>query len=114
MTNTSDMPGLLGPYGHAGLGVLELFPGKVSCFAAKRLPTFPVVPNERSSVKSTCASISQVENDVVPSVSSPPNEACSKPNDDQILTLHPGAPPSYPVVFFCFFLSLDSFRCPIP
>lgn len=80
---------------------------KVSCLAAT------VVPNERKSVKSTCASISQVENDDVgPSVSSPPNEACNKPNDDQILTLHPAPPASYPVIIildfflFCFFRSL--------
>lgn len=103
VTNTSDLPGLVGPCGHAGLGVLELFHGEVSCLAAKGLPMFPVVPNDHSSsIKSTCTSISQVVNDVVLSVSSPPDEACIKPNDDQILTLHPAPPPSYPVIVFCF------------
>ena len=105
VTNTPDLPGLVSPCGHAGLGVLELFHGEVSCLAAKGLPMFPVVPNDHSSsIQSTCTSISQVVNDVVPSVSSPPDEACIEPNDDQILTLHPAPPPSYPVTFFLFFL----------
>lgn len=88
---------------------------KVSCLAATRLPTFLLLPNEQTSVQSTCASISQVENDVVPSVSSPPNEACSKPNEDQILTLHPAPPASYPVIHILFFFGFfsDAFCCAV-
>lgn len=81
--------------------------GKVSALPPKKgWQRFPVMPNDRSStIKYTYASVSQVLNEAVLSVSSPPNGACSKPDDDLNLTLHPAPPrpPSSSLFNFFFF-----------